>query len=131
MTLTQIILTIIVQVLFCLGLKTIMSEGMILNFIKKPFEYQPDSKTMNFLRDRLQRRALKGEEGLLEVRRQYTKLSNKIAFFLKPILLCVVCFSSFWGGLVFIFLHGLQYEIILCCISSAFLLQFVNENIDF
>lgn len=131
MTLTQIILTIIVQVLFCLGLKTIMSKGMIFHFIKRPFEYEPDSKTMNFLREIIQRRALAGEEGLLELRREYTKLSKNLSFFLKPILLCVVCFSSFWGGLVFIFLHGFKYELIICCISSAFLLQFVNEKIDF
>lgn len=96
MTLIDIILTIIIQSLFCLGFRVLLSEGMILHFLRRPFE---NMKYPNIL--------------------------------LKPILLCVVCFSSFWGGIVFIYMHGLLLpELFLCCISSAFVIKFVNDKVD-
>lgn len=98
MTLADIILTIIIQVLFCLGFRTLLSDGMILHFIRKPFEN--------------------------------TKHYSNWHIILKPIILCVICFSSFWGGLTFLFIHGVKWEIIICCISSAFVIKFVNEKID-
>ena len=95
MTLVDIILTIVIQSLFCLGFRTIISEGMILHFIRKPFENM-----------------------------------KRPLWILKPILHCVICFASFWGGLVFLFLHGLKIEIILCCICTSFLLKIVNDKVD-
>lgn len=134
MTLTEILLTILIQVLFCLGLRTILSEGQIFHFIREPFEYDSESKVMNFLKRRLQRKALRGDEGLQQTRRNYVKLSNRISVLMKPFVICVICFSSVWGGAVFIALHGLHLAevifLIISCISTAFILKVVNDKVD-
>lgn len=131
MSLVDIILSIVLISLFCLGLRTLFSDGMIFHFLREPFEYDGESKVMNFLRRKLQRRALKGENGIQQVRRDYVKVSDRINYILKPFLICVICFSSFWGGLVFIYLFGMRWEIILCCVSSAFIIKFINDKVEF
>lgn len=96
MTLLDILLTIAIQVLFCLGLRQLLSEGMILHFIRKPFE----NKKRNH-------------------------------WILKPFILCVVCFSSVWGGSVFIALHGfLPIPLIISCVSTAFIIRVINDKMD-
>ena len=131
MSLIDIILNIILISVFCLGIRTLLSDGMILHFLREPFEYDGESKVMNFLKRKIQRRALRGENGLQVVRRDYTKISNKISFLLKPILLCVICFSSFWGSTVFVVVNGFQIkELIICCIGATFIIKFVNDKVD-
>lgn len=116
MTLPDILWTIIIQTLFCLGFRTLLSEGMILHFIRKPFEI--------------------GKYGMLNIFKnkcnaeKYIRIGNNINFILKPILICVICFSSFWGGLVFLFLNGFKWEILICCISTAFVIRFINDKMD-
>jgi hypothetical protein len=40
---------------------------------------------------------------------------------LKPVILCPICFSSFWGTLVFISLNEFYFERwLICCIASIF-----------
>ena len=99
MNLIDILLTIIIIVLFCLGLRTLFCEGMILHFVRKPFENMK-SPAWNYI--------------------------------LKPVVLCVVCFASVWGGTVFILLHGFLpvIELIICCVSSAFLIHIINDKMD-
>ena len=96
MSLIDIILTIIIQTLFCLGLRTLLSDGQILYFIRKPFENKKHPSIL-----------------------------------LKPIILCVVCFSSVWGGAVFVALHGfLPIPLVISCVSTAFILKIVNDKMD-
>ena len=130
MTLINILFTIAIQSAFCLGLRTLLSDGQIFHFIRSPFEFE-QSKMMNFLKNRLRRRVLITTENAFEHKKKYEKLSNKISIILKPLLLCVICFSSVWGGLVFVVLNGLQpIELIICCISSAFIIKVINDKID-
>lgn len=102
MSLVEILLTIFIQLLFCLGLRTLMSDGMILYSIRQP-----------------------------HAKRKYAKWYDVI---LKPLILCVICFSSVWGGAVFIGLHGLHLAhlpaLIITCVSSAFILKIVNDKVD-
>src|SRR3990167_10622598 len=99
MILYEILITIIIQSLFCLGLRVLFSEGQILHFIRKPFAHA-DLKPLTL-------------------------------FILKPIVICVICFSSVWGGAVFILLNGFQpVELIISCVSTAFILKIVNDKVD-
>ena len=131
MNLHEILLTIIIQTLFCAGLRVLLSDGQIFHFIRKPFEYDPDSKLMNIYRERLRKRVLISTNDAYKLRKHYEKLSNRMSYILKPFILCVICFSSFWGASVFIALHWVRWEIILCCISTAFILKVLNDKVDF
>lgn len=130
MSLIEILLTIILISSFCLGLRTIMSEGQLIHFIREPFEYERDSKMMNFLRRKLQRISLNQYENLNQIRKRYCKKSQMLGYILKPFLLCVVCFPSFWGSILFLFLHGIKWEWVICIISSTFLIKAVNDKVD-
>lgn len=120
MTLVDILLTIAIQVLFCLGLRQLLSDGMILHFIRKPFQYDHHKEVMNvFLKWGI---AYKKED---------IKKSKVLHFILKPFILCVVCFSSVWGGSVFIALHGfLPIPLIISCVSTAFIIRVINDKMD-
>jgi hypothetical protein len=133
MTLIDIILTTIIISLFCLGLRTVFSDGMIFHFLREPFEYDTHSKVMNVFRRKLQRIALSGTDDLTKQRKRYLRLSEKLNIYLKPFLLCVICFSSVWGGSVFIALHGLHFipELIISCISSAFIIKLISDHVEF
>jgi len=114
-------------VLFCLGWRMITDEGQIFNFLRRPFE---DLHKKIADKNELANLALKmGDKDL------YSSLSAEgfkmeIAFcFLKPTILCITCFASFWGGLIFIFINGdnmsqLPY-LIGCCISASFIQTFI------
>lgn len=103
MSLTDILLTILVQVLFCAGLRVLMSEGQILYFLRRPFEFED----------------------------KRAKFPKWLLFINTPFVVCVVCFSSVWGGAVFIGLHGLlPIPLIICCTSTAFILKLINDKVD-
>lgn len=122
MSIQDYILTILIQSLFCLGLRTVMSDGMIFHFIRHPFE-RNSADVMNFMESNIKTH---------NQRILYRRMSDRLSFFLKPVLLCVICFSSFWGSIVFIVLNGLIIvPLIICCISTAFILKIVNDKIDF
>ena len=50
MTLIDALGTIVLISVFCLGIRVLLSDGMIFHFIREPFEYEKDSKMMNFMR---------------------------------------------------------------------------------
>lgn len=132
MTLVELLLTIVVQVLFCGGLRVLLSDGQILHFIRKPFEYEEGSKIMNFLRERLRKKVLISANDPQKLRKKYQSVSAKIGVILKPFILCIVCFSSVWGGSVFIALHGfLPIPLFISCVSTAFILKIINDHVEF
>ena len=100
MILIDILLTIAIISLSCLGLRTLMSDGQILHFIRKPYENR-----------------------------------KRPPVYLKPLILCVICFSSVWGGSVFIALHGITLAdapyLIIACVSSSFVIKIVNDHVEF
>ena len=116
--------TIILQSLFCLGFRTLMCDGMIFHFLRKPFEYDNGYKIINILR--------KNCCYTQDDKAKRIFFSKIIVNLLKPFILCVVCFSSVWGSIVFISLNGFMFkELIICCISTAFILKFINDKVDF
>lgn len=93
--------TILIASLFCCGLRAITEEGFLLYFLRKPFLFL--------------------EDVALE-----KNLNGKILHILmKPIILCVICYGSFWGGLVFIYFNGLHYDLLphllIHCVGVSFL----------
>ena len=100
MSTADIIWSIIVNTLFCLSIRTLMMENMLLHFLRKPFEKRNDKK-------------------------------KKIPKWAYPLVWCVVCFASFWGGICFITLNGFMWrELIITCISSTFLIKIINDKMD-
>lgn len=130
MSLIDILLSTLIITGFCLGFRTIISDGQILHFIRRPFEFE-DSKMMNFLKDRLRNKVLSGLENPHATKKKYEKLSNRIAWCLKPFVICVICFSSAWGSTVFLYINGFYLpEMVISCISSAFILKIINDKVD-
>jgi len=39
----------------------------------------------------------------------------------KPLIGCITCMASIHGAYVYIFLHGLDWNLILCCVCAAWL----------
>lgn len=134
MTLTDILLTIIIQTLFCLGLRVLLSEGQILHFIRRPFEYDDVTKIMNIFTFKYHVR-YEGGSDAAEKMQNYRKKSRIIGWILKPFILCVICFSSVWGGAVFICLHGISLlllpQLIITCVSTAFLIYVIIDYVEF
>lgn len=90
---------------------------------------------MYFLRERLRKRTLNGETNPASLRKKYISQSAIIRTLLKPFLICVVCFTSFWGSLVWININSFELslfpELLIGCISSAFLIKVINDKVDF
>lgn len=131
LNMVNILLSTVIITLFCLGWRTVISPGQLLHFLREPFEYEGDSKVINFLKRRLQRRALAGVEGITQLRKDYVKLSNRITWIMKPLVICVICFSSAWGSTIFVTINGWQIrEMIIACVSAAFLIKIIHAKVD-
>lgn len=131
MSLLDVLLSTTIITIFCLGFRTILSEGQILHFIRRPFEFE-DSKMMNVFKWRMQKRFLSSEEDIIQIKRKYERHSNRLAVILKPLILCVICFSSAWGATIFLSLNGVDFikELFISCISAAFLIKVINDKVD-
>ena len=64
--------------LFCVGLRIVSSEGMILHFLRKPYEYLEN---------------LKNEDDISE-------LGNFYMYLMKPIIGCTTCMASVWSVVI-------------------------------
>ena len=42
-------------------------------------------------------------------------------YLFKPILGCVTCMASIHGAYIYLFLHGWDWNLILCCVCAAWL----------
>jgi hypothetical protein len=84
-----IIIKVFIISIFCQGLNVLLSENMILGFI----------------RDYI-----------------YSKnLSNIFIYILKPIVLCHLCFASFWGTIIYINISEFNIiEYIICVVSASY-----------
>jgi hypothetical protein len=113
-------ITLFFTVAFCLGWRIITDEGNLLYFIRKPFENIPDQLELN-------------EELYLSVKNPVVKNRIKILklklYFAKPFILCITCFSSIWGTVVYIALNGIDLNhvphLIINCISAAFIQTYI------
>lgn len=119
-------ITLFWTVAFCLGWRIVTDEGMLLYFIRKPFEH-------HF-------KQIEVTEGLIELRTKLEKsLVGKLKWQLlrhkfiimvgKPFVLCITCFASVWGITVFVALNGLEQDLvaplILNCFAAAFIQTFI------
>lgn len=139
MELTQLILTILISSLFCLGWNEITSEGNVLYFIRKPFNVIWDStehleQRISLLETNislLDISCLEKENTYIEIGKLKRALSlNKIVNFIaKPIIHCITCYGSFWGATVFIFLNGFDIYNIHYIVVNSIAVAFVNTFI--
>lgn len=64
--------------------------------------------------------------------RPYNYIDEKIVnetlrYILKPILFCVVCYASFWGGIMYYCLYGIDKYIIFVLVGSVYLNYLLNR----
>jgi hypothetical protein len=136
MSADQILLTIITISAFCLGLRTITDDGMILWFARKPYDYTTkilQTIAVDIYNNKKLRESC-GKEKQIEIQWTLDCLRTEKIFFkvllylMKPIIGCCACFASVWGLFVFYSLNGLSTdlwkEIIICCISASFINYF-------
>jgi len=87
--------TIIFISLFCIGLRIVSSKGMILYFLRKPYDFVckeiNEIKRIYNLIDNKDSKPLLAEHVKMEIR-YYSILQ----YILKPIIGCVTCMASFW-----------------------------------
>jgi hypothetical protein len=127
----QLLLTILTTVLFCLGWNIVTSENNLLYFIRKPFEKAIDNIEM--YNDRLNMLSKFSNDTLHAVSwLKKTILINKIIFYIgKPFVLCITCYASIWGVVIYITLNGLSMSsipfIIINCVSASFLQTFIYK----
>lgn len=112
--------TLFFTVAFCLGWNIITSEGNLLYFIRKPFEDMHDNLEMN-------------KELYLSLKNPIVKNRIKILklklFFAKPVILCITCFGSFWGIVIYTSLNGIDIKhiphLIINCIAASFIQTYI------
>ena len=120
----DILLMVIIISLWCCGFRAITGEGMILYFLRQPFESN-DNGIMNIFKARLE--AIEIDEGLLytdvpvsglpkeehnrrqteitldakRARNKLKDISSTVAYIMKPFILCVTCMSSIHGTFIY------------------------------
>lgn len=120
---SQFFFTLLCMIGFCLGLFKIMEEGQLLHFLRKPFEGLQEEIEMKSELIRHMQKYHKDRE-LIELQHKITGL--KLKYYLsKPLVLCITCFASVWGGSVFVALNGLNENLlpylIIACLTSAYI----------
>lgn len=112
--------TLFFTVAFCLGWRIVTDEGNLLYFIRKPFENLQDNLEMQ---TELYK-SFKSKKVLEKI-----KLLKVKIYLLKPIILCITCFSSVWGAVVFVTLNGFHVNqipyLIINSISASFIQTYI------
>ena len=128
---TQLLLTIITTVVFCLGWNIVTSENNLLYFIRKPFEKAIDNIEM--YTDRLNMLSKFSNDTIHAINwLKKTILKNKIIYYIgKPFVLCITCYASIWGAVIYITLNGFSIDavplIIINSVSASFLQTFIYK----
>lgn len=112
------ITTLIITVAFCLGWRIVTDEGNLLYFIRKPFESIQENVEMN---EELYA-AFKNPEVLKRLKVLRLKM-----YFAKPFVLCITCFGSIWGALVYLSLTDtiVISHLIINSISASFIQTYI------
>jgi hypothetical protein len=53
--------------------------------------------------------------------------NDTLRYLLKPIIFCVVCYASFWGGITYYCLYGIDKYIIFVLLGSVYLNYLLNR----
>lgn len=116
----DLLMTISITVLFCLGWRIVTDEGNLLYFIRKPFEDMQDNLEMN---EELYSR-YKNPTIFYRIQKLKTKL-----YLAKPFVLCITCFGSLWGAAIYLTLNGISVAqipyLIINCIASSFIQTYI------
>lgn len=108
------IYTIFIISLFCVGLRMASNKGLILYFLRMPYEFMNTLKGRSAIEDRL---------------------TSVCVYVMKPLIGCVTCMGSFYGVIIY---TGIKYylsvndiqwentignnhnifEMIVCCVAS-------------
>jgi len=147
MPLTEILITTLIISLFCCGLSIVTGEGMLLYFLRKPFDGITGRRDVlnnkielwrvkyghlcvsGVKNNREEEDEMKREHDLI-IDPAYSEIRriNLTLYLFKPIILCCTCTASFWGIIIFSALHGFYVELIkymiICCFCSCFLNAF-------
>jgi hypothetical protein len=119
-------ITLFWTIAFCLGWRTVTDEGMLLYFIRKPFDKSFDE--LQVLKDKIE---LAGKfEKTLVGKLKWKLLRHKLIVTIgKPFVLCITCFASVWGISVFVALNGLNESLIVPLILNSFSAAFIQTFI--
>jgi len=156
----MIIYTILLMSLLCIGVFVSMQEGMILAFLREPvlnnikaieerYKIERDMSLTEYQRDKINAEKIidneSREQTFNELRANYKQqqividqcenAELKPTFLLKPFIICVYCFASFWGSIVFWSLHyfvfkDITYDLIPVWIISVFICVVFNAVFD-
>jgi len=117
---SQFIFTLFCIVFFCLGWRTITSEGQLLYFLRKPFEnLQGQIENAESLSKCFRNKGIRKQILLM-----------KLKFYMaKPVVLCITCMASVWGVVIFITLNACTVTtapyLIIACVAASFIQTFI------
>ncbi len=119
----QLLYTIFITTLFCLGWSVVTNTNNILYFIRKPFDNAINN--IDEIEAKIELIKKFGDIKLLRRLNGQLYFNNAMYYIGKPFVLCITCYSSIWGVSVFVALNGLTLNttphLIINSISAAFL----------
>ncbi len=96
----DILLMITVISLWCCGFRAITGEGMILYFLRQPFESKDG--VMNLFQPHIERYKKRNHQPYPDVYLDRTKRRTEVLkYIMKPFILCVTCMSSIHGTFIY------------------------------
>lgn len=112
--------TLFLTVAFCLGWRIITDKGNLFYFVRKPFELMQENLEMN------EDLYAAYKNPLVFYRIQ--KLKQKL-YLVKPFVLCITCFGSLWGTVVYTSLNGIDIQhiphLIINCVAASFIQTYI------
>lgn len=138
MQLVNILLTILIMSLFCQGMSILFWEEMIFEGLGKWYNnsYSVIEQWNNYQKSISNRRYAGFETKEEEAPIKPSLYNYFIKNGLKPVIGCVICYSSFWGTIIFFSLKYIQNspisfhtlpEWIISCTSCAYLNYKLNQ----
>lgn len=125
----QLIYTIIISALFCLGWSIITDKGNILYFLRTPFEQAIDNIEQYENRLDVVTKFDKNNLKAIKYLKRMITL-NTLAYYIgKPFVLCITCYSSVWGFSIFVTLNGFSIDTLPHAFISSVGTAFINTII--
>lgn len=126
---TQLIYTIFISALFCLGWSFITDKGNILYFLRAPFEQAIDNIEQYENRLDVVTKFDSNNIKALKYLKRMIVLNNLVYYIGKPFVLCITCYSSLWGFSIFVTLNGFSIDTLPLAIINSVSAAFVNTII--
>lgn len=118
-------ITLFWTVFFCLGLRIASDEGQLLYFLRKPFDLA--SYYIQIEQEKLKLwENFPPEKPVSDVLKKSLRQHKLILNIGKPLIYCITCMASIWGGIIFISLNGLHGGLITPLILNSFAASFIQ-----